>query len=90
MKSAKFYLRKIYRDINASAKRLKGWEHLESAPPSLLHIELTNICNANCIFCGYQYDKSKKGTMSPKLYTKLLKDYREIGGGSYSICFLCR
>ena len=82
MKSTKFYLRKIYRYINTIAKYFSKWEHLESIPPSLLHIELTNICNANCIFCGYQYDKSKKGIMSAELYSQVLREYRELGGES--------
>ncbi len=32
--------------------------------PFELHLELTNLCNANCIFCPYQYQERATGFMS--------------------------
>lgn len=54
--------------------------HLATQYLPFLTIELTNICNANCIFCGYQFQERTKGFMEMELYQKLIKDYREIGG----------
>jgi len=39
----------------------------------VLQIENTNYCNARCIFCVYDQIE-KHGTMSEKLYTKILRD----------------
>jgi sulfatase maturation enzyme AslB (radical SAM superfamily) len=39
----------------------------------VLQVETTNYCNARCIFCVYDQIK-KHGTMSDKLYTKILID----------------
>lgn len=49
--------------------------------PYNLHIELTNICNANCIFCAYQYQKRPKVLMEDRVFFKTLDDYCAIGGG---------
>jgi MoaA/NifB/PqqE/SkfB family radical SAM enzyme len=46
-----------------------------------LRVETTNICNANCIFCAYQYQKRKKKLMSEEMYKKLVDDYNAMGGG---------
>jgi len=46
-----------------------------------LTIETCNICNANCIFCGYQYQKRKKKIMPENMYKKIIDDYDSIGGG---------
>ena len=39
----------------------------------VLQVETTNYCNAHCIFCAYDQIE-KHGTMSDRLYTKILKD----------------
>ena len=39
-----------------------------------LSIETTNICNANCSFCAYQYQQRGTGTMSEKLFTKIINE----------------
>lgn len=49
--------------------------------PWNLHIELTNICNADCIFCAYRFMSRKKTVMAQQVYTKALSDYAAIGGG---------
>lgn len=43
----------------------------------VLQIETTNLCNAKCIFCIHSKLK-KFGTMSNKLFLKILKDAQEI------------
>ena len=49
--------------------------------PWNLHIETTNACNADCVFCGYQYMERPKKVMSMEVYEAALAQYLEIGGG---------
>jgi len=49
--------------------------------PSGLGIEVTNICNANCIFCAYQYRERRAQTMDQKLFERIIDQYIEGGGG---------
>lgn len=48
----------------------------------VLKIETTNICNARCSFCAYQYTQREKMYMHPDVYLKAVSDYVSIGGGS--------
>ncbi|WP_148570522.1 radical SAM protein [Aliarcobacter cryaerophilus] len=48
--------------------------------PDMLYVETTNICNANCIFCAYQYDKRPKTTMPFELLSKTVNEYKLAGG----------
>lgn len=50
-----------------------------------LRIETCNICNANCIFCAYQYQKRKKRIMSEEMFKKIIDDYNSMGGGNLGI-----
>ena len=50
-----------------------------------LGIEPTNICNANCTFCGYRFLKKSKSTMSLDLFKKTVDDYASQGGGVLSL-----
>jgi len=52
--------------------------------PWSLRLELTNICNARCIFCVYKYQKRKKLVMSDRIFEKALNDYCALGGGIFS------
>jgi MoaA/NifB/PqqE/SkfB family radical SAM enzyme len=38
-----------------------------------------NICNANCIFCAYQYNEEPKETMSLELFKRALDSTIELG-----------
>src|SRR4051794_11483518 len=49
-------------------------------PPSL-NLEFTNLCNANCTFCGYQHQERAKQTMTDEVFAKALSDYAQLGGG---------
>ena len=53
--------------------------------PFELHLELTNICNANCIFCPYQYQERATGFMSDEVFEKAIDDYVKINGGSVGL-----
>lgn len=49
-----------------------------------INIETTNICNAKCIFCAYQFQKRAKGIMSDEIFTKTISDFIDCGGGNVS------
>ena len=51
----------------------------------MLYIETTNVCNANCIFCAYQYQTRPHIFMTDEIYEKVLDEYCEIGGGDFMI-----
>ena len=48
-------------------------------------IEVSNICNANCVFCAYQYQERPKQFMSDELYQMCLDQFVELGGGMASL-----
>ncbi|MEO5370975.1 MAG: radical SAM protein [Magnetococcus sp. DMHC-1] len=56
---------------------LQRWESL---PTQQLDIEFTNICNANCVFCGYQYQQRPHATMTNELFAKALHQFKALGG----------
>lgn len=47
----------------------------------VVSIETTNICNANCTFCAYQYQTRSTGVMDFELFKKAIDQYCELGGG---------
>lgn len=50
-----------------------------------LSIETTNICNANCVFCAYQYQERTKGIMPMELFKKVIDEYANSGGCSLGL-----
>jgi radical SAM protein with 4Fe4S-binding SPASM domain len=50
--------------------------------PFELHLELTNLCNADCIFCPYHVQERAHETMSDRIFDKAVADYVAEGGGS--------
>jgi len=50
-----------------------------------LHIETTNVCNANCVFCAYQYMTRPRKMMAMDVYRTALQQYVELGGGDLSL-----
>lgn len=53
--------------------------------PFELHLELTNLCNANCVFCPYQYQSRIHETMPDAVFEKAVGDYIACGGGSVGL-----
>ncbi len=47
--------------------------------PSGLGIEVTNLCNANCVFCAYQYRERPTTFMSFDIFKKALDQYVALG-----------
>jgi radical SAM protein with 4Fe4S-binding SPASM domain len=50
-----------------------------------LAIGNTNICNANCQFCAYRYQKRPKRLMSNELFKQSILQFAETGGGALLI-----
>src|SRR3989442_9550398 len=53
--------------------------------PFELHLELTNLCNANCVFCPYQFQTREIEFMTDAVFSKAVSDFVSIGGGSVSL-----
>ena len=51
--------------------------------PIRLGIEVTNTCNANCVFCAYQYQERPKKIMSQAIFEKTIHEYVAVGGVSW-------
>ncbi len=86
------FLNKAYRVLTRKSDALLG--RLRPLAPTLeamalrpfeLHIELTNLCNADCVFCPYQFQQRKTEFMSNRIFEKALSDFVEIGGGSVGL-----
>ena len=64
-------------------------EYLSTLEHNLVYgltIETCNICNANCVFCAYQYQKRKKKIMPYEMFKKIIDDYNSLGGGHLGLC----
>jgi MoaA/NifB/PqqE/SkfB family radical SAM enzyme len=79
----RFSRRQIQR-LNLYVTKIRGWKRFERLPPAVLKIETTNICNADCIFCAYQYEDRPKAFMADALYRKSLEEYAAMGGQALS------
>jgi hypothetical protein len=53
--------------------------------PQHIKIEVTNVCNANCTFCAYQFMQRKKEFMPPDLFLKTILEYVDMGGGALTL-----
>jgi len=63
-----------------TCKRMSSYFLTERKIPETLCIELSNLCNSNCIFCAYKYDFRKKMLMSENHFRKAVDQFRDIGG----------
>lgn len=61
--------------------------HLEALRrlPRGLHVEGTNICNAECVFCAYPQMERKKTTMSMEDFRRVVEQYLAMGGRHVSL-----
>ena len=53
--------------------------------PFELHLELTNLCNADCVFCPYQFQTREVQFMSDGVFRKAVDDFVALGGGSVGL-----
>jgi hypothetical protein len=86
------FLKKVSRVVTRKADALVG--RVRPLAPTLegmalrpfeLHLELTNLCNADCVFCPYQFQQRKTEFMSGRVFEKALGDFVKIGGGSVGL-----
>src|SRR5436190_3525476 len=80
--------RVLHRKLDSLVGRLLPLKRTLSAMaarPFELHFELTNLCNANCVFCPYQYQTREVESMSDKVFDKALADFVRAGGGSVGL-----
>jgi MoaA/NifB/PqqE/SkfB family radical SAM enzyme len=77
------------RQADATVGRLTGrLERSLSAMtlrPFELHLELTNLCNANCIFCPYQFQTRAHEFMPDEIFERAVDDYCSLHGGSVGL-----
>ncbi len=59
-------------------------EHLRKIPRGL-HVEGTNTCNAECVFCAYPQMERKKQVMTQELFERVVSDYLAMGGHHVSL-----
>jgi|GEM_PF-1557342 len=85
-------LKYAYKTVYKKDPWLTPEDILKSKKPLNVGIELTNICNAKCSFCGYGksllngegVDPRRKGTAKNAVFEKLLQLYSKAGGGTLS------
>lgn len=53
--------------------------------PLILRIEVVNLCNANCLFCTYQFQTREIETMSFDVYKQAIDQYVALDGRN--LCF---
>ena len=75
---------KLQIKFNSLIKTIKQIYLNQSITPNAVYIEPTNICNANCIFCAYQFYDATKEIMSFDMLNKVLEqskncDVKHIG-----------
>lgn len=76
--------KKLYNLIPEFAKK-RFYSYVCNSMPISFGVELTNICNASCSFCGYRFQKRKKGFIDINTFRKAIDDYCDIGGGDLSL-----
>lgn len=75
------YAKRIVEDCRTLIRMPRHWTHLEELTPKTLYIETTNICNADCVFCAYQYQngfRPGKGVMKDEIFEKALREYKQM------------
>lgn len=89
---SRVFLAKVFnaglRKADATIGRLfgiAGTLEAMAARPFELHLELTNLCNADCTFCPYHTQTRAHAFMSDAVFEKAVADYVAEGGGSVSL-----
>jgi MoaA/NifB/PqqE/SkfB family radical SAM enzyme len=79
----RIYAKRIVEDTRSIFKSFLPWRQMEKASPSTMALETTNICNASCIFCAYQYQENFRkgqGVMSDTIFESFITQFKEMGG----------
>ena len=75
-------------DIKTISKFARNWKNKEIVWPNNMIIEPANVCNANCIFCAYQYQaqwRPQKGLIADDIFRKAVDSHFENGGTFISL-----
>jgi len=75
--------RKLFAHVKFEFQRERILHLLELSMPTI-SIETTNICNANCVFCAYQFQSRPKGVMQDSVFVKVIDEFSDLGGGELS------
>lgn len=88
----RLFLGKVFRVISRKADALAGRLYplnkttsAMAARPFELHLELTNLCNADCVFCPYQFQTREVQFMPDDVFEKAVHDFVALGGGSVGL-----
>jgi len=73
----------VAKAVRAVTSSIARWAAVRE--PIAFGVELTNLCNANCTFCGYQYLTRDKGVMSFEVFGKAVDEYCRLGGGDINL-----
>ena len=73
------YFNSVLRDVRSFVGKTPQTEDYENIYIKRLFFEITNICNAKCIFCAYRkLDSNRRsGIMSFDFFKKALDDYKK-------------
>ncbi len=52
----------------------------KGAVPRSLILNITNICNASCVFCSYPYQKGEKAIINETDFQKAVREFKDMGG----------
>jgi MoaA/NifB/PqqE/SkfB family radical SAM enzyme len=80
--------KRTFADIRTLLRLMKNWKDKECIWPNNMNIELTNVCNANCIFCAYQYQnqwRKSKGIISNCTFQNAVDSHSSNGGKFISL-----
>ena len=72
------------RTVYPSIKRLKYSNY--NKKPKFIKIENTSYCNARCVYCPHKTLKRPQGTMSEKLYKKIIDEVLDWRVGEIHLC----
>jgi MoaA/NifB/PqqE/SkfB family radical SAM enzyme len=62
------------------AGEVNEWRDMLKRPPVSLGLNVTDVCNAKCVYCAYRFHKPE-GVMDMAVYEKAVRDYAQLGGG---------
>jgi MoaA/NifB/PqqE/SkfB family radical SAM enzyme len=74
--SQRYFMRLLKPLVNIDEEIAKVTEK-----PTSIGFEVANTCNANCIFCAYQYLKRPRAILPVDLFKKAIDEFDTFGGG---------
>ena len=69
-------LREIYHSLFLDRDFLNELRH----KLRILVVETTNVCNADCVFCGYRYQSRPRQVINGELFRRTVDEFARLGG----------